>query len=291
MHNRILLMLTAAALCGLCGSAWGKDSAAKDALAVASARTVTASESESESESASASVSVIESEIEIEFESETEADGRPTETGADGRPTETAVRRGVPTGHHSGGRLNKGIPFPADDDRFWVMHPERSYGTQWTIDHMQQAVDEVWAVYPGSPALTIGDISRRGGGHFTPHMSHQNGLDVDFGPYWANEEVQPLRSMRPEAMDLDRTWALLEALVADESVQYIILDYRLQKVFYEYAAQLPWMDEAYLELIFQYPRGTKASGIIRHWEGHNSHFHVRFYCPDEFSDSCSPTAP
>ncbi len=171
------------------------------------------------------------------------------------------------------------------------MHPERSYGTQHTIDHMRAAVDEVLEVYPGSPALTIGDVSRKGGGYFSPHMSHQIGLDVDIGPYWADEEVHPLRSMRPDAVDMDRTWALLEALVADESVQYIILDYRLQKAFYEYAAELPWMDEAYLELIFQYPRGTKASGIIRHWQGHYSHFHVRFFCPDEFGDSCSPTAP
>jgi penicillin-insensitive murein endopeptidase len=222
-------------------------------------------------------------------ETETET-GTETESESE-TETQAAKPRGIPSGSHSGGRLTEGIPFPTDDERFWVMHPERAFGTQHTIDHMIAAVDEVLEVYPDCPALTIGDISRERGGYFSPHMSHQAGLDVDFGPYWANGRVQPLRSMRPEAMDLDRTWALLEALVADESVQYIILDYKLQKVFYEYAAELPWMDDEYLELIFQYPRGPKASGIIRHWEGHYSHFHVRFYCPPEFGSGCSPTAP
>jgi hypothetical protein len=198
-----------------------------------------------------------------------------------------AVVQGVPIGGHTHGRLRHGIDFPADDPRFNVLAPWRAYSAQVTIDRLSDAVDQVEALFPGTPALTVGDVSRKGGGHLSPHMSHQNGLDVDIGPYWKDGEVHPLRSMHPGQMDMDRTWALLEALVADESVQYIILDYRLQQAFYEYAEELPWMDEAYLELLFQYPRGPRHhEGIIRHWWGHYSHFHVRFHCPDEFADTC-----
>ena len=203
-----------------------------------------------------------------------------------------SVRRGAPTGTHSAGRLIEGIPFPTDDARFHVLAPHRAFATERLIDGLRDAVDQVEGQFPGTPALTVGDVSTARGGRLSPHMSHQNGLDVDIGPFWKNGEVQPLRSMRPETLDMERTWELLEAFVGDEQVQYIILDYRLQKVFYEYARKLPWMDDEYLELIFQYPRGPRHhEGIIRHWEGHYSHFHVRYYCPPEFADSCSPAAP
>jgi len=190
---------------------------------------------------------------------------------------------GIPVGSHSAGRLLHGIEFPTDDERFHVIAPWRAYSCQRTIDGMRDAVDQVEALFPGTPALTVGDVSRKGGGPMSPHMSHQIGLDVDIGPYWADGEAQTvLSAMHPDRLDMDRTWALLEALVSDERVQYIILDYRLQQAFYEYAAELPWMDEAYLEMIFQYPRGPKHhEGIIRHWYGHYSHFHVRFFKPED----------
>jgi hypothetical protein len=190
---------------------------------------------------------------------------------------------GIPVGSHSNGRLRNGAQFPDDDARFHVIAPWRAYTCQRTVDGLRDAVDQVEALFPGTPALTVGDVSRKGGGPMSPHMSHQIGLDVDIGPYWADGETQPvLSAMHPDRMDMDRTWALLEALVSDENVQYIILDYRLQQAFYEYASELPWMDEAYLELIFQYPRGPKHhEGIIRHWYGHYSHFHVRFFKPED----------
>ena len=194
----------------------------------------------------------------------------------------------IPIGGHTHGRLSNGTPFPIDDPRFNVLAPWRAYSAQATIDGLIEAVEQVEALYPGTPALTVGDISRKGGGRLSPHMSHQIGLDVDIGPFWADGDVRPLAAMHPSQMDMDRTWALLEALISNESVQYIILDYRLQQAFYEYARELPWMDDAYLEMIFQYPRGPKHfEGIIRHWYGHYSHFHVRFHCPEEFTDTCS----
>ena len=193
------------------------------------------------------------------------------------------VAVGVAVGSPTNGRLINGIEFPTDDPRFHVISPWRAYSCPQTIDGLTEAVDQVEALYPGTPALTVGDVSRKGGGPLSPHMSHQNGLDVDIGPYWADGETQPvLSAMHPVRMDMDRSWALLEALVSDENVQYIILDYRLQQAFYEYASELPWMDEAYLEVLFQYPRGPKHhEGIIRHWYGHYSHFHVRFFPPEE----------
>ncbi len=204
-----------------------------------------------------------------------------------------ALPRGIPVGNVSHGWLVDGIPYPTDDPRFVVRTPHRAYCAQVTIDGMMDAVDQVEALYPGSHALAVGDCSRKGGGYLEPHMSHQTGLDLDLGPYWLDEEPHKfMPPMHPHLMDVPRTWALLEALVNDERVQYIILDYRLQAAFYDYASELPWVDDEYLEEVFQYPRGTAYwKGTIRHWQGHYGHFHVRFYCPDEFGATCSPTAP
>ncbi len=204
-----------------------------------------------------------------------------------------AIPRGIPVGYVSHGWLVDGIAFPADDPRFQVRTPRRAFCAQVTIDGISDAVDQVESLFPGSAPLAVGDCSRRNGGYFSPHMSHQNGLDLDIGPYWLDGETHKfMPPMYPHQVDIPRTWALLEALVADERVQYIILDYNLQAAYYEYASELPWIDQEYLEEIFQYPRGTGYwKGIIRHWPGHYGHFHVRFYCPDEFSETCTPTAP
>ncbi len=204
-----------------------------------------------------------------------------------------ALPRGIPVGSVSHGWLVDGIEFPTDDPRFVVRTPWRAYCAQVTIDGIGDAVDQVESLYPGTHPLAVGDCSRKGGGYFDPHMSHQNGLDLDIGPYWLDGEPHKfMPPMNPDRVDIPRTWALLESLVADERVQYIILDYRLQAVYYDYARELPWIDEEYLAEVFQYPRGTgHYKGIIRHWQGHYGHFHVRFYCPDEFAATCSPTAP
>lgn len=204
-----------------------------------------------------------------------------------------ALPRGIPVGNVSHGWLVDGIPFPADDPRFEVRTPRRAYCAQVTIDGISDAVDQVESLFPGSHPLAVGDCSRRNGGYFSPHMSHQTGLDLDLGAYWLDGETHKfMPPMQPHLVDIPRSWALLEALVADERVQYIILDYRLQAAYYEYARELPWIDEEYLDEIFQYPRGAGYwEGIIRHWQGHYGHFHVRFYCPDEFGATCTPTAP
>ncbi len=209
----------------------------------------------------------------------------------DGEPA--ALPRGIPVGSVSHGWLVDGIPFPTDDPRFVVRTPWRSYCAQVTIDGMGDAVEQVESLYPGSHPLAVGDCSVKRGGYLEPHMSHQTGLDLDIGPYWLDGETHKfMPPMNPDLVDVPRTWALLETLIADDRLQYIILDYRLQAVYYDYASELPWIDQEYLDEVFQYPRGSgHYKGIIRHWQGHYGHFHVRFFCPDEFAATCSPTAP
>ena len=56
----------------------------------------------------------------------------------------------------------------------------------------------------------------------------------------------------------------------------MFVDYKLQKLLYEYA-ESQGASEEFLDEIFQYPRGKRRMyGLIRHWKGHTNHFHVRF---------------
>ena len=59
----------------------------------------------------------------------------------------------------------------------------RHYGTREMVTAIRQAVDDVHADFPNTPKLAVGDLSRKRGGFFPPHVSHQSGLDADIGYY------------------------------------------------------------------------------------------------------------
>ena len=130
----------------------------------------------------------------------------------------------------------------------------------------------------GGPKVHVGDISRKGGGPFPPHSSHQHGRDVDVGFVLKGDHRDTLRFIKANESNLDamRTYRLIKAFIDTDEVRLVFVDYKVQKILYEYAQSKGVSDDT-LEELFQYPRGSKASrGIIRHWKGHSDHFHVRF---------------
>lgn len=169
----------------------------------------------------------------------------------------------------------------------FVVNPERAWGTPETIDLIELAVNETLALFPGSPDVIIGDISKRHGGPLPPHRSHRSGRDVDFSYF----PKIPLPShfftkMTPITLDVERTWHFLETLLLTDRVQYIFIDRSLQKPLYEYV-QMGYSKER-LSQWFQYPRSASTrQGVIRHVAGHSNHIHVRFKCP-ETDDRCVP---
>lgn len=195
--------------------------------------------------------------------------------------------RGIAIGRAGGGRLANGIQFPLDHEDFVVVSPDRAYGTAATIDGLIHAAELVRARFPDTPRLALGDISARRGGRIRPHRSHQNGLDADIGFYY--RDTGDSRWFAPASrsnLDVERTFALVEALIGLGNVQYIFVDYRVQKILYEYARDEMGYPEDVLAAWFQYPNGHKARGaVLRHVRGHDDHLHVRFTCP-EGQESC-----
>ncbi len=174
---------------------------------------------------------------------------------------------------HLSTSMGDGILMPPGPD--YTLKAELfSWGTPRTIALLRDAIHE-YARPRNVPAVHIGDISRRGGGPFPPHLSHHEGRDVDIA-YVLHDPQARFRSATERSLDRPRTWALLHALLDTNAVVYIFVDYDVQRLLYEHA-QLEGVDDVTLDRLFQYPYGRRAShGVIRHWKGHRDHFHVRF---------------
>ena len=186
----------------------------------------------------------------------------------------TVASLGSPTD----GSLLGGIPLP-DHPGVLLLKPS-IFATFETGAYLLSAVEQVRRAHPGSHPLPVGSASAKGGGRLRPHKSHRSGRDVDIG-YYQRSPGSRVRWAKMDARNLDvaRTWTLFERLIASGRVQFLFVDYRLQRLLHAEASRNGASKRA-LARYFQYPKGRRhRSGIIRHERGHADHFHVRFRCP------------
>jgi murein endopeptidase len=159
-----------------------------------------------------------------------------------------------------------------------IKSPGNAWGTGETIKQIQTAVSNYRKKFSSSPQIHIGDISKKGGGKLSPHVSHQHGRDVDIGYVLKGEQADETKFITASSKNLDvaRTWALIDAFLDTDQIKYIFMDHAVQKLLYEHA-QKQGVSEDTLDELFQYPRSKgRGHGIIRHSKGHANHFHVRF---------------
>lgn len=183
------------------------------------------------------------------------------------------------------GALVGAIELP-DHPAYHRRHPKRVYATSSTVRHVQSAIETVREAYPRLHRLAVGDLSAQHGGKLGGHRSHQSGRDVDLGFYFRERPwIYPYKFASPTSRNLHfrATWALLEALAdtsdAPDGVDYILLDYNVQRLLYIWAIQQDDLRDD-VDRILQYPRGrTSEVGIVRHYPKHANHLHVRFKCP------------
>jgi murein endopeptidase len=168
------------------------------------------------------------------------------------------------------GRLVNGVPFPSGEE--WiVIDPPSTHATQETIDFLVAAIRQVKAWYPEAPPLAIGHISAKEGGHLRPHLTHQNGRDVDLNFYYPKGDVVRVRE-RERVIDVALNWALVKALLIHGDVQFILLDQRVQRVLYTYAKK-SGEDPGWLDSLFHAGRNS----VFQHASHHRDHFHVRYF--------------
>jgi len=158
---------------------------------------------------------------------------------------------------------------------WYVREPSEAWGTHETVEFLVRAIASVEAGFPGSPKIVIGDISRPAGGPVDRHITHQSGRDADVGWYFLDGARTHLEVGYRSNLDLDRTWALVRALVTDTDVECLMIDRRIQKLIYRHALA-QGEDREWLRGVFQVAGGG-SEALIRHVPGHRSHVHVRFF--------------
>ncbi len=157
-------------------------------------------------------------------------------------------------------------------------HPDVSWGLSETVDLITTAMIQYHTFSPDAPLVNVGDLSLERGGKFPPHLSHRAGRDVDVGYVHRGDNADKPRFTYATSnnFDVEKSWSLVKAFLETESVEYIFIDYYLQKKMYRHALKSGENKEE-IDSIFQYPRGKfSKQGIIRYSRGHRNHFHVRF---------------
>jgi murein endopeptidase len=179
------------------------------------------------------------------------------------------------------GRLVRGITAPPHRG-YIIRNPERSYGTEETIDNLVAAFKAVLARYPSAARVRLHDISLPHGGPMDDHRSHQSGRDVDLSYYQrrcSRSQGCPFVSVSRSQLAAGPQWTLFEHWLRKDVVDQIFVDYSLQSALFE-EARKSGATPSQLAVWFQYPRGRRAPpGIIRHYRNHRNHLHVRFRCP------------
>jgi murein endopeptidase len=182
----------------------------------------------------------------------------------------------VAAGRPNRGFLYNGVALPNDGVRFQLEEPENSFGTAETIAGLSAAVDEVHRLFPATKPLSVGHVSRSGGGWLRPHKSHQNGRDVDIGFYYSDDS-RWYRTATAENLDVARTWALLSAMERSAGLEYVFVDRSLHEGLRRHAEAIGEPQE-FVEYMFDGPMPVRGP-IIRHARGHLTHLHVRFASP------------
>jgi murein endopeptidase len=179
------------------------------------------------------------------------------------------------------GRLHNGMPLP-EGDGWEIRRRRRGYGTRTTVESLVDAFNAYRRAQPESPALRIGELSARSGGRAQPHSSHRSGRDVDL----AYVTVDPTSRPSPKNFDTARNFALIQSLVATGRVQQIYVANGLQAKMRKHAAK--FLSPAELAVYFRDPHGpADQRPLLKHWDGHRDHMHVRFECGPE-EPHCRP---
>ena len=207
-----------------------------------------------------------------------------------GRAREPADMEARSIGFYSRGCMAGGEALPVNGEAWQVMRLSRNrmWGNPALISFLENFAEEVPKVSRW-PGILVGDISQpRGGPMLTGHASHQIGLDADI---WLTpmpkrklsaeerEEMSATQMVRADRLDVDpNTWtsdrtAVIRAAAKSPQVQRIFVNAAIKKALCrEAGSDRGWLNK------------------VRPMYGHDYHFHVRIFCPDN-SANCSEQDP
>ncbi len=214
----------------------------------------------------------------------------PSHSASAGLLLEQHLRQGQSVGSPTDGRLLGGSRL-ADAPYLRILPMYASDDARWGLGSLVALVDRsaraVRRQFPDA-VLSVGHLSRRGGGDIDRHASHESGRDADLSFYIRDQAHHPLYSDHmvpfrgdgtapswPGAFfDDARNWALVSAIAQEEHthVTYVFVAAPLRARLLAYAARTGAsvaIRNRAAELMVQ-PRGSLP---------HDDHFHVRIGCP------------
>lgn len=161
------------------------------------------------------------------------------------------------------------------------------YGTRPLVHLVDRASKRVRHQFPDA-VLSVGHLSKRGGGELDRHASHESGRDADLGFYVSSVAGKPLyapafvaftgdgkaKSWPGAHFDDAKNWALVEALLTDSEahVTHIFVAQPLRERLLAYAQRMGVRENV----------RVRASETMAQPKGalpHDDHFHVRIACP------------
>ena len=109
-----------------------------------------------------------------------------------------------PEGEYAAGSLRSGVNLP-DEGPGYVHSPSdatRPDEGDWATLELLACLEAVGRDLEGSAGLLVGDLSRASGGEFEPHLTHQNGLEIEVR-YPRRDNLDELFDIRqqPEVYD------------------------------------------------------------------------------------------
>lgn len=205
----------------------------------------------------------------------------------------------VSIGDINNGRLENGVTLePSDAISIKGGSSDEHTGTEEIIELITHGAEKVRERFSGS-VLSVGDISKPGGGRLRPHRSHQSGRDADVGFYACDSRGRPVAlpgfiEVRADGrleghpewhFDLERNWALIEAWLShpDVALQYVFVWEPIKEMLITYA------DEHHADP--QILRRAKNVLEQPHGARHDNHFHIRIYCPKDDRPACVDAPP
>lgn len=203
--------------------------------------------------------------------------------------TEPNGKKSSAVGKSNGGSLINGVPL-TDKNFLWSKTPRNAnYGTIELVNTLEYTACYMQQEYGAK--LWIQDLSKDGGGHLSPHASHQSGLDVDVGYYtyqngkYENEfkvmcerkgkgfcKTYSVLSKFNNANALQANWDFIKMLNSLYDIKAIFIDPELIRVLKEFVGDEEWK---------KYGRTVSGSA-----PGHHHHYHIRIMCP-KGDDQCN----
>lgn len=170
--------------------------------------------------------------------------------------------------------------------------PERGEGfkrlsgadTSWGAGHMISLLENASAHFKkyfwSDHVLHIGDVAQELGGPYTPHSSHQNGLDADvlFMGQTQYISVVDAEGKVTERFDRDMNWYFFKMLASQKMmdgtrivpvVTMILVAPEIKTEMCRWAKEKGLLEDA---------DNRELMSLLRSAAGHDDHFHIRLRC-------------